>query len=1078
MPRIPSSTRARLGATLGLGLGLVAAGVQIVSPPPALANQAGTGLVINEVSAGNGAGTAATDEFVELYNPTAQTITFTGTIQYKSATGTTFSGVSPVTTFVVAPHGYWLAAGANYSGAAIPDSRYAFDASSSTTAGGHIALTGATGIVTAPFSDPLRVDLVGWGTGNFPEGSAAPAHPAVGGSLHRVNGVDTDNNSVDFKTAAVRSPRSSAQDDAVRISDPGDQSLRVGAAITPITFTVTGASAVTYAISAGTLPAGLTLNPTTGTISGTPTQLRAAAPVTVRATDKNGDPVQTTFSLAVVDPTPALEVTGPGPQSLTVGIPDSFSISTADGTAPYDFAVTSGSLPPGLTLGPDGVVSGRPTSARDAADVTVTVTDRDGRVGAATFSIGVGVGALVAVTPTIDDTTPTVGDVLSADAGSWSPAPVTLAYQWLADDHEIVGATSSTLAVTDDLVGAALSVRVTGSKVEYETAVRTSTPTAAVVAPVAPVTVADPGSQVFTVGTALIPLDLTATGGAAPYVFALTSGSLPDGVELDPATGRLSGTPSAVQEPADVTVTVTDADGRTGAVTFSLTVGRGTLATPTPTIDRTTPAVGDVLTADAGTWAPAPVDLAYQWLADGEEIPDATDSSFTVPADVIGARLSVRVTGSRAAYQPASVTSSDTAEVVAPVHVADPGAQGLRVGAAIVPFSLEATGGTAPYAYAVTAGTLPPGVDLDAATGELSGTPTAIADAVRITVTATDAHGRTGSTSFQVVVDVGRLTSGGTPSIDHTRPVVGDELRADGGTWGPTPVTLAYQWLADDEEIPGATSASLTVTSDLVGAELAVRVTGSKAEYGSATVTSPGTSAVVPAVAVSGPGDQHLTVGVPMAPAALVTTGGVAPYTYAVTGGTLPAGLALQPSTGEISGTPTAAAPAAGVTVTATDADGHTGATTITLSVAAAEPTPEPVTTPGTTPGTASGTTPAKPTVAVTMPTVVRNPRGPVTIHVIVDGHGLTGRITVRVRNRRVSVRVVDGVARLRPAQVRKLVRPRKHRTSAPAAGTHQPAVTHQPPKRFRTVRATLSYAGGSAPAFTAPLTIRVRRTP
>lgn len=52
--------------------------------------------------------------------------------------------------------------------------------------------------------------------------------------------------------------------------------------------------------------------------------------------------------------------------------------------------------------------------------------------------------------------------------------------------------------------------------------------------------------------------------------------------------------------------------------------------------------------------------------------------------------------------------------------------------------------------------------------------------------------------------------------------------------------------------------------------------------------------------------------------------GGTAPYTFAVTSGTLPGGLALNGATGIVSGTPLAAGTAAGIVFTVTDAGGET----------------------------------------------------------------------------------------------------------------------------------------------------------
>ncbi|MDR1825111.1 MAG: leucine-rich repeat domain-containing protein [Bifidobacteriaceae bacterium] len=82
------------------------------------------------------------------------------------------------------------------------------------------------------------------------------------------------------------------------------------------------------------------------------------------------------------------------------------------------------------------------------------------------------------------------------------------------------------------------------------------------------------------------------------------------------------------------------------------------------------------------------------------------------------------------------------------------------------------------------------------------------------------------------------------PAIEGTKPVISGEvevdqtLTAETGTWTPAPVDLAYQWLRGGTPIDGATSATYKVTAADVGAELSVKVTGSKAERDSLTLTS------------------------------------------------------------------------------------------------------------------------------------------------------------------------------------------------------------------------------------------------
>src|SRR5207247_43392 len=64
---------------------------------------------------------------------------------------------------------------------------------------------------------------------------------------------------------------------------------------------------------------------------------------------------------------------------------------------------------------------------------------------------------------------------------------------------------------------------------------------------------------------------------------------------------------------------------------------------------------------------------------------------------------------------------------------------------------ISATGGTAPFAFSVTTGTLPNGLSLNAATGAITGTPT-LAGTFNFTITANDANLCPGSRTYSVVI--------------------------------------------------------------------------------------------------------------------------------------------------------------------------------------------------------------------------------------------------------------------------------------------------------------------------------------
>ncbi|MBN9188430.1 MAG: cell wall-binding repeat-containing protein [Microbacterium sp.] len=84
-----------------------------------------------------------------------------------------------------------------------------------------------------------------------------------------------------------------------------------------------------------------------------------------------------------------------------------------------------------------------------------------------------------APTPTISGAA-VAGQVLSANPGAWSPAPTSVAYQWLRAGSAISGATSAAYRITTDDAGKTLSVRVTVARSGYTSASATSGSTAAV----------------------------------------------------------------------------------------------------------------------------------------------------------------------------------------------------------------------------------------------------------------------------------------------------------------------------------------------------------------------------------------------------------------------------------------------------------------------------------------------------------------------------------------------------------------------------------------------------------------------
>ncbi|MDD2539719.1 MAG: putative Ig domain-containing protein [Desulfuromonadaceae bacterium] len=156
-----------------------------------------------------------------------------------------------------------------------------------------------------------------------------------------------------------------------------------------------GTTPYTWSISAGNLPAGLSLNTSSGVISGTPTTAATATNFTVMVTDSatSAGTATKVLSITVIASGTPLSITTTSPLAAgMVGTAYGPVILAANGgTGPYTWTVTSGSaLPTGLTLSTAGVISGTP-SASGTTVVNITVTDANAGMVTKALSISVAV---------------------------------------------------------------------------------------------------------------------------------------------------------------------------------------------------------------------------------------------------------------------------------------------------------------------------------------------------------------------------------------------------------------------------------------------------------------------------------------------------------------------------------------------------------------------------------------------------------------------------------------------------------------------------------------------------------------
>ena len=256
-----------------------------------------------------------------------------------------------------------------------------------------------------------------------------------------------------------------------------------------------------------------------------------------------------------------------------------------------------------------------------------------------------------------------VGSVLSATAGTWKPADATVTYQWFGDGRKIAGATTPTLRLTRARLGQTVTVTTTASKLGFPTRQATSAPTAAVLPgelrnTAAPVLSGEPKVD----GT--LTLD-TGTWSPAPDALAiqwLADGQPIEGVTAEPT---LTLTPDLVGATISATVTATRAgyDPVSAATAPTAPVAPGTFTVTAEPRLLGLPEMGQSLTVDTGAYRPTADTVAVQWLRNGTPIDGATDTSYQLVNLDLGARISARVTVTRAGYTDLTVDSPSTGRI-------------------------------------------------------------------------------------------------------------------------------------------------------------------------------------------------------------------------------------------------------------------------------------------------------------------------------------------------------------------------------------------------------------------------------
>ncbi|HXC85406.1 MAG TPA: putative Ig domain-containing protein, partial [Trebonia sp.] len=182
-------------------------------------------------------------------------------------------------------------------------------------------------------------------------------------------------------------PSGGTTGNTVTVTNPGSQTGKVGTAASLQVQASDSGSGQTLSYSASGLPAGLSINSSTGLISGTPTTAGTSS-VTVTATDGTGASGSASFSWTISSSgtTNTVTVTNPGSQSGTVGTAASLQVQASDSASGQTLTYSASGLPAGLSINSStGLISGTPTTA-GTSSVTVTATDTTGASGSASFT--------------------------------------------------------------------------------------------------------------------------------------------------------------------------------------------------------------------------------------------------------------------------------------------------------------------------------------------------------------------------------------------------------------------------------------------------------------------------------------------------------------------------------------------------------------------------------------------------------------------------------------------------------------------------------------------------------------------
>ncbi|WP_267968733.1 putative Ig domain-containing protein [Myxococcus stipitatus] len=653
-----------------------------------------------------------------------------------------------------------------------------------------------------------------------------------------------------------------------------------------------------WSIGSGALPPGLQLA-ASGHLTGFPATSGSFA-LAVVVQDASGASSSRELTLSVLSPPAIAGTTLP---LGVVGAPYSTSIDVHGGRAPLSLHVTTGALPPGLSLEAHSL-SGTPTSAIASA-FTLEVRDANGRSASASFELTIRDGLTITPTTLPDAYSDTAYRQTLTSLGGKAPFRWSLVSGALPSglsllDSGLIEGTASTLGTSS------FTVKVTDADGASDT--REVTLTTYLPPLLAPLSTTSAYTQ------DAVAIALQAAQGKAPYVFS-ASGPVPPGLVLAPE-GLLHGQPSQAGT-FSFELTARDANGRnaTRAITFTVHA-RPTISTQGLPDATSGQAYSQQLTANGGqgtlTWRlasgalPIGLSLGANGTISGTPTTPGT-ASFTVSATDTGGRSDSRAL-SLSVYSAPLITTGTLAD-----------------GYVTTPYSatVSASGGRAPYTWSLHSGALPAGISLAPGTGVISGSLGATPSSASFTLRVTDSGGRIGLQSFLLhVLEPPTLSGVATALSAYVSNPFDVTYIASGGRSPLTFYTSSMLPPGLTLSANGTLTGTPTTTNTWSGTILVADANGRTASQAfSITVyTLPAITTSSLPEAQGGAAYSH----------SLAATGGRPPLSWSISSGALPLGLSLS-TTGALSGSTTAASST--FTARVTDSNGRFAERPLTLPV-------------------------------------------------------------------------------------------------------------------------------------------------